>query len=73
MLYAFVIYRLFGDTFSHLGIDLEAVLSVMSIHPQYCCVAQIREQLASDGPVSFFSAYNTNVYMYKTVCAMLDC
>ena len=57
-------YRLFGDKFSHLGVDLEAVLSVMSIHPQYSCVAQIKEQLASDGPVSFSLSLSLIFYMH---------
>ena len=36
---------MFGEKFGHLGIDLESVLPVMSRHPQYGCVAQIKEQL----------------------------
>ena len=48
---AYNFIRLFNENFSHLGIDLEVVLSAMSRHPQYSCVDQIKEQLASDGQV----------------------
>ena len=64
---AFMNYRLFGDKFSHFGIDLEAVLTVISTHPQYSCVAQIREQLASDGPVSFF-LLKVQLFTYRIMC-----
>ena len=46
--------RLFGESFPNLSsVDLEGVLSMMSKHPQYGCVSQIKEQLASDGPVCY--------------------
>ena len=46
--------RLFGESFPNLSsVDLEGVLSMMSKHPQYGCVSQIKEQLASDGPVRY--------------------
>ena len=45
---------MFGEKFGHLGVNLESVLSVMSRHPQYGCVAQIKEQLlAENGPVCY--------------------
>ena len=37
--------------FSNLSVDLEGLLSMMVRHPQYSCVAQIKEQLTTDGPV----------------------
>ena len=46
--------RMFGEKFGHLGINVESVLSVMSRHPQYGCVVQIKEQLLADnGPVCY--------------------
>ena len=40
-----IICRLFAEQFSNLSVDLEGVLSMMSKHPQYNCVSQIKEQI----------------------------
>ena len=61
----YFICRLFAEKFSRLNIDLEGVLSMMAKHPQYGCVSQIKEQLASDGPVSKSLSHTcTHTYMY---------
>ena len=39
------ICRLFAEQFSNLSVDLEGVLSMMSKHPQYNCVSQIKEPI----------------------------
>ena len=53
----FSLNRLFAEKFSNLSLNLEGVLSMMLRHPQYSCVAQIKDQLAADGPVCMCSCY----------------
>ena len=52
-----MICRLFAEEVSNLSVDLEGVLSMMSKHPQYNCVSQIKEQI---GPV--YEINNTHLY-----------
>jgi hypothetical protein len=54
-----IICRLFAEKFSNLSIDSEGVLSMMSKHPQYGCVSQIKDQL---GPVCKINDIVTKYY-----------